>query len=587
LRHLEALERRAAGLSHQPSMGRGPDKLLSMMDVAGEMLLGELAALAKRIASTSSRLEKVELVASMIRETDPEEAEKALLILTGRIFHPHDPRELNVSWATLWRVVESLTGDVEVEGADAGEMVESALRGRRIRQTPLLDEGLTVRRVYEMLEAMASAEGPGSRGRREEILRSLLSVCSPEEAWLLSNAIVGEPRLGLSEGLLIDAIARAYRIRRELVERAAMVMGDPYEIVASSGRLEFEPKVFRALRPMLAQSVGDVREALAELGRCSFEYKLDGARVQVHLRGDEVRIFSRRLADVTASIPDVVSSVREGLGVREAIVEGEVIAERDGRPLPFQVLMRRFRRVKVDPELIEEIPLVLYLFDALLIEGRSLLNEEYSHRRSLLERFAGEPLKLVPSIVTSSADEAESFLRSALEAGHEGVMAKKLSSPYVPGVRGRHWLKVKGSHTLDLVIVAAERGYGRRHRWYSDYYLAARDEGTNELLVVGKTFKGLTDEEFEWITRRLEELAIRRRGKLIEVRPEIVVEVEFNEVQRSPKYRSGYALRFARIRRIRDDKTPEDVDTLGRIREIYMRSRGESSDASSSSKDQL
>ncbi len=511
------------------------------------------------------------IVAELIRKLGPEEAYKALLILTGRIFPPSDPRELNVSWATLWKVVSELTRGGEPKGVDVGELVESMLRSRDKRQTTLFEEPLTIEEVYSLLEAIAEAEGPGSKGKKEAILKSLFSRVEPEEAWLLANAIVGETRLGLSEGLLIDAIAYAYRRRREDVERAAMVLGDPYEIVRRGGRLEFKPVVFRPLRPMLAQTAESVRAAITELGKCALEYKLDGVRVQVHMRGGEVRLFSRRLSEVTRSVPDVVESVRSGVRAEEAILEGEIIAERDGKPLPFQMLIRRFRRTHFDPKLIEDIPLKLYLFDLLLLNGESYLERPYVERRAKLEQVASEPLKLVPSVVTSNPEEGERFMREALKRGHEGIMAKRLDSPYVPGVRGRYWLKVKEVHTLDLVIVAAERGYGRRHRWYSDYYLAARDPETGEFLVVGKTFKGLTDEEFEWMTRKLEELAVEREGKLIKVRPEIVVEVAFNEIQRSPKYISGFALRFARIVRIRDDKTPDEVDTLDRVRELYER----------------
>ena len=535
------------------------------------MLFRELAELARRIASTSSRREKVAIVAELIRKLGPEEAYKALLILTGRIFPPSDPRELNVSWATLWKVVSELAPGGEPKGVDVGELVESMLRSRDKRQTTLFEEPLTIEEVYSLLEAIAEAEGPGSKGKKEVILKSLFSRVEPEEAWLLANAIVGETRLGLSEGLLIDAIAYAYRRRREDVERAAMVLGDPYEIVRRGGRLEFKPVVFRPLRPMLAQTAESVRAAITELGKCALEYKLDGVRVQVHMRGREVRLFSRRLSEVTRSVPDVVESVRSGVRAEEAILEGEIIAERDGKPLPFQMLIRRFRRTNFDPKLIEEIPLRLYLFDLLLLNGESYLERSYVERRAKLEEVVSEPLKLVPSMVTSNPQEGEKFMKEALERGHEGIMAKRLDSPYVPGVRGRYWLKVKEVHTLDLVIVAAERGYGRRHRWYSDYYLAARDPETGEFLVVGKTFKGLTDEEFEWMTRKLEEMAVEREGKLIKVRPEIVVEVAFNEIQRSPKYRSGFALRFARIVRIRDDKTPDEVDTLDRVRELYER----------------
>lgn len=534
------------------------------------MLFRDLAALARKVASTTSRKLKVSLVADLIRSLPPEEAYKALLILTGRIFPPSDPRELNVSWSTLWKVVTSVVGEeAEARGVDVGELVEELLKSKKVRQTTLFEEPLTVGEVYGMLEAIAASEGSGSRAKKEAILRSLLSRMEPEEAWLLANAIVGETRLGLSEGLLIDAIAVAYNLRRENVERTAMVLGDPYEIVRRGGKLELKPVVFRPIRPMLAQTAENVRLAIMELGKCALEYKLDGVRVQVHVKGGEVRLFSRRLSDVTASIPDVVEDVKRGLNADEAILEGEIIAERDEKPLPFQLLMRRFRRTNFDPRLVEEIPLKLYLFDLLLLNGESYLERTYAERRAKLEEVIDEPLLAVPSIVTSSVEEGESFMRESLGRGHEGIMAKKLNSPYVPGVRGRFWLKIKETHTLDLVIVAAERGYGRRHRWYSDYYLAARDPRTGEFLVVGKTFKGLSDEEFEWMTQRLRSIAIEETGKFIRVRPEVVVEVAFNEIQRSPKYRSGFALRFARIVRIRDDKTPDEADTIDRVRELY------------------
>ncbi len=535
------------------------------------MLFRELAGLARRIASTSSRREKVAIVAELIRRLDPEEAYKALLILTGRIFPPSDPRELNVSWATLWKVVSELTRRGEPKGVDVGELVESMLRSRNKRQTTLFEEPLTIDEVYSQLEAIAGAVGPGSKGKREAILKALFSRVEPEEAWLLANAIVGETRLGLSEGLLIDAISYAYGHRREDVERAAMVLGDPYEIVRRGGRLEFKPVVFRPIRPMLAQTAESVRAAIAELGRCALEYKLDGVRVQVHMGGGRIRLFSRRLSDITTSVPDVVECVRNGIGAGEIILEGEIIAERNGKPLPFQMLIRRFRRAHFDPKLVEEIPLKLYLFDLLLLNGENYLEKPYIERRAKLEEVVREPVIVIPFEVVSDPEEGERFMKEALDKGHEGIMAKRLDSPYVPGIRGRYWLKVKEVHTLDLAIVAAERGYGRRHRWYSDYYLAARDPETGEFLIVGKTFKGLTDEEFEWMTKRLEDLTVERRGKFIMVRPEIVVEVAFNEIQKSPKYRSGYALRFARILRIRDYKTPDEVDSLDRVRELYER----------------
>jgi len=532
------------------------------------VLFKDLAELAMSIASKSSRKDKVALVSDLIRKADPEEAYKALLILTGKIFPPSDPRELNVSWATLWKVVSSLSNGAEPAGVDAGELIRSLIEQRSKKQTALLEEPLTVEGVYKILEAISEVEGPGSKGKREAML-SIFSRADPSEAWLLANAIIGETRLGLNEGLLIESIAQAYGLRREDVERAVMVMGDPYEIIRRGGRLEFEPVLFRPLKPMLAQSCESVEAAIEELGRCSLEYKLDGVRVQVHKRGDHVRFFSRRMSDITRSLPEVSEQVRAGVRAEEAILEGELIAERDGRPLPFQTLIRRFKRSRLDLRLIEEIPLKLYVFDLILLNGSSYLRRPYLERREELEGMIDDPVSIVRSIVTSDPDEGMKFMNEALREGHEGIIAKKLNSPYIPGVRGRHWLKVKEANSLDLVIVAAERGYGRRHLWYSDYYLAARDDASGEFLIVGKTFKGLTDEEFEWITEKLEEIAIKKEGKLIYVKPKIVVEVSFNEVQRSPKYRSGFALRFARITRIRYDKGPEEADTIDKVREIY------------------
>ncbi|MCS7102500.1 MAG: ATP-dependent DNA ligase [Candidatus Korarchaeum sp.] len=531
------------------------------------MLFRELVEVARRIASTSSRSDKVSIAAELISKLEPEEAYKCLLILTGRLLPPSDLRALNVSWSTLWKVVRGLSAVEEVKGADVGEAVEHALSQLKKRQTTLESSLLTVDDVYSALESLASLS---DRARKEALLSSLLSRLEPMEAWLLANAIVGETRLGLSEGLLIDAVALTYRLRREEVERASMVMGSPYEVVRAGGKLEFQPRLFRPLRPMLAQSSESLDEALRELRKCALEFKLDGMRVQVHKSGSEVRLFSRRMSDITSIAPEIVDELK-GLRRNEAILEGEVIAERGGRPLAFQDMMRRFRRKEIDHELIEKIPLRIYLFDVLLADGRNLLDAPYEERRRELEEIAGD-LPLVPALVTEDLREAQEFMSEAIGSGHEGVIAKDLRAPYVPGARGRYWLKIKAKESLDLVIVAAERGYGRRSRWYSDYYLAARNEGGG-FSVVGKTFKGLNDEEFEWMTRKLEEIAIRKEGKIIFVKPEVVVEVAFNEVQRSPKYESGYALRFARIVRIRDDKIVDEADTLDKVKEIYLKSR--------------
>jgi DNA ligase-1 len=322
---------------------------------------------------------------------------------------------------------------------------------------------------------------------------------------------------------------------------------------------------------MLAQMAENTDEVLKEYeGKTAFEYKLDGARIQIHKFHGEVKIFSRRLTDVTESLPDVVQQVHREIRAEEAILEGEVIAlGRDGNPLPFQHLMRRFRRVYDIETKLREVPVRLYLFDAIYLNGESLINLPYVTRRQRLKKAAGN-IPLTDQIVTENPKEAERFLRKAVDEGHEGLVAKRLNGPYTPGVRGKHWFKIKEVlEPLDLVIVAAEYGYGRRRRWLSDYYLAARDEESGKLLTLGKTFKGLTDQEMEDMTQRLLELSLRQEGHKVVVQPSIVVEVAYNEIQESPTYKCRMALRFARITRIREDKSPEEADTIQRVKKIY------------------
>jgi len=304
----------------------------------------------------------------------------------------------------------------------------------------------------------------------------------------------------------------------------------------------------------------------------AFEYKFDGARVQIHLKNDTVRIFSRRLSDVTSSLPDIVEQVSSCIrNVREAIFDGEVVAvDESGKPMPFQELLRRFRRIRDVLKETERIPLRLWIFDVLYLNGEILLDKPYIERRKILEEIVDEKF-LTPMIITSDPSEALKFMEKAVNEGHEGLMIKQLNSTYKPGRREKLWLKLKPAENLDLVIVAADWGHGRRTGWLSNYHLAAYNTVTGGFEVVGKTFKGLTDEEFEWMTKKLLQLKIDDDGYTVRVKPRIVVEVAYNEIQRSPKYRSGYALRFARIVRIREDKRPEEADTIQKIQELYLK----------------
>ena len=374
-----------------------------------------------------------------------------------------------------------------------------------------------------------------------------------------------------------QAVAKTFQVSLKQTQKANMILGDIGEVAlklkteGAEGLAKAGFNVFRPVKLMLAQTVQTVKEALdAQDCKAAFEFKYDGARVQIHLQNGEVEVFSRRLTNVTESLPEIVETVKFNVKAQSAIIEGEVVALNSaGFPIAFQHLMRRFKRIRDVSEAAKKMPLTLYLFDILYLNGDSLIALPYTERRQILSETAGQ-VPLSKQIVTEKAGEAESFLKEAITEGHEGLMAKKLDSPYTPGRRGKKWLKIKTVlEPLDLVITAAEYGYGRRKGWLSDYYLAARDTETGEYLELGKTFKGLTDAEIIEMTRRLKESVVAEEGHRVIVVPKIVVEVVYNEVQRSPKYQSQMALRFARISRIRDDKTPQDADTIDKVKEIY------------------
>jgi len=544
-----------------------------------------LAELCEKLEGMKKRIPMVNLVADFLKSLEPKEVEPAVSMILGKALPKRSQQTLEVSWATLSEIIRRITGadwkvfmDAFGKTGDIGAATKIVFENSGVkRQTSLFERTLTITDVRESFEAIAEATGHGSREKKERLIETLLSSASPLEAKYLVKIVIGEMRTGFHEGLMEQAVSAAFHVPLDIVQRASMVLGDigSVAVIAKTegkeGLSKVGFKVFRPVRLMLAQMVNDVAEALKEHGgKTAFEHKLDGARVQIHKQGETVKIYSRRLTDVTESLPEIAEAVKNNVKVEEAILEGEVIAVDDeGHPLPFQHLMRRFKRVHEVEDMTEAIPVKLFLFDILYLNGQSLIALPYTQRRQILAENAGE-IPLIKQIITGNVEEAEQFLKEAISAGHEGLMAKKIDSDYVPGIRGKRWLKIKPTlEPLDLVIVAAEYGYGRRREWLSDYYLAARDAETGEFLTVGKTFKGLTDAEIIEMTKRLKELAIKEEPRRVFVVPKIVVEVAYNEIQRSPKYKCGMALRFARITRIRDDKAPEEADTIQRVREIY------------------
>lgn len=549
------------------------------------MKFRELVELSEGLRSTSKRNEMIGLVVDFLKNLENEEIEPAVCMLLGRPFPKASGKKLDISWKTLRKPILRISGakseDLEAAFERTGDLGKTTAAVFRLEATKpqqtLVERPLELREVQESLKKVAMIKGPGSIKRKKRVLEGLLNRSGPLEAKYLVKIVVGEMRTGFKEGLMERAAAEAFEIPKGLVHRATMFAGDVARTarIAVEGGKEaiktLEPRPFRPIKPMLAQVAEDVDEAIeTHDGRTALEHKLDGARIQVHKRGEEVKIFSRRLSDVTESLPEIVRLVSSEMQVDEAIVEGEVIAvDEDGSPLPFQSLLRRFRRERKIEQMKREVPVKLQLFDLICLNGRSLVDTSYEKRREELGRVSGS-IELSEQVKVSDPAEGKKFLDQALEVGHEGLMAKEFGSPYTPGTRGKRWLKVKPVlEPLDLVIVGAEFGFGRRHEWLSDYYLAARERGTGDFEIVGKTFKGLTDEEIQTMTQKLEGLATEREQRRVWVRPEVVVEVAYNDIQESPKYPCGMALRFARINRIRDDKSPSEADAIERVRKIY------------------
>jgi ATP-dependent DNA ligase I len=515
--------------------------------IGGMTLLAELVGTSARVSATSSRLAKVREIARLLGALPPQEIGTAVSYLAGEL----PQGRIGVGYAALQAAV--------------------AAAGRAAEQ-PTLSVEQTQRQIGEL----AAIRGGGSAARRGAALSDLFSrATAPERAFIL-GLLVGELRQGALAGVMVDAIAAASGVPIAEVRRAAMYAGSLGELAliamtAGAGGLHrFQLQLFSPVVPMLAQTAADVEEALAELGggEIALEWKLDGARVQAHKDGDDVRLYTRALNDVTAALPEIVASVR-ALPARALVLDGEAVAyDASGRPHPFQITMRRFgRRLEVE-KLLRELPVRAYFFDCLRVETQSLAERPLRERAAALAAAVAQDLR-VPRIVTASPQEARTFYEAALAAGHEGLMAKALDSPYEAGNRGASWLKIKRAHTLDLVVLAAEWGHGRRTGKLSNLHLGAREPATGTYVMLGKTFKGLSDAMLQWQTRELLARETHRDRWTVYVRPELVAEIAFSDLQASSRYPGGLALRLARVKRYRDDKRPEEADDMDAVRRIF------------------
>ncbi|HZA51328.1 MAG TPA: ATP-dependent DNA ligase [Myxococcaceae bacterium] len=508
------------------------------------MRVAELAETSRALAATRSRLAKVALLAECLRRLERDE----------------------IAIGVNWLIGSLRQGRIGVAGAT----LRNAMNESPSAEAPTLG----LREADALFSALASVAGAGSAAERRRVLSTLLGRATAAEQDFLIRLIVGELRQGALEGMMVDSLARASGAAASDVRRAVMVAGDIAAVAealltegpAALGR--FHLRVMQPLQPMLAQTAPDVTAAMDDLGEAALEYKLDGMRVQLHKEGDHVRVFSRSLREVTSTVPEIVEVAR-AFPARAAILDGEAISFRpDGAPHPFQISMRRLGR-KLDVEGVRgKLPLAAFFFDVLHLDGEDLVARSGQERFAALEGAVPDELR-IPRLVTPDRARAEAFADEALRRGHEGVMVKSLLAPYEAGNRGSSWLKVKPAHTLDLVVLAVEWGHGRRSGWLSNLHLGARDPERGGFAMLGKTFKGMTDEMLAWQTERLRALEIGTDGYTVHVRPELVVEIAFDGLQASSRYPSGLALRFARVKRYRTDKRPEEADTLQRVRAIY------------------
>ncbi|RFS81847.1 ATP-dependent DNA ligase [Actinomadura spongiicola] len=503
------------------------------------MLIADLTRTSAAVAATSGRKAKVTALAECLRAAEPGEAAIVVAYLSGEL----PQRQIGVGYAALRDV-----------------------------PSPAPTPTLTVREVDAAFTEIGAVSGAGSVARRRELLAALLGRATRPEQDFLIRLLAGELRQGALDGVMAEAIAAAAGVPSAEVRRAVMLRGSLGPVATAAlgtgveGLRAFTLEVGRPIKPMLAASAPSLDDAFGKLkADAAVEWKLDGIRAQLHVSGGETRVFTRTLDEITSRLPEVVAAMAE-LPVRDAVFDGELIALRpDGRPHPFQVTAAR--TATRTSKATEPVPLAVFLFDVLHLDGVDLLDAPGADRNAALARVVPEALRM-PRAVTGDPARAKEVFDEAVARGHEGVMVKSLDTPYTAGRRGAGWIKVKPRHTLDLVVLAVEWGHGRRQGLLSNLHLGARDPESGGFVMLGKTFKGLTDELLAWQTKRLRELAVREDDWTVHVRPELVVEIAFDGVQRSPRYPGGIALRFARVLRYRPDKTAAEADTIDTVRAV-------------------
>ena len=553
------------------------------------------ANLCQKAEETSGSLDKIDLVAAFLGSLEESELAICCNYVMGTLFPPGLELDLGVGPSMLYQALARACGcplaqvtDMLRATGDPGLVAAGMVEKKRPQGLSAFLGGneseslLTIIEVHDRFVAIARASGKRSQDIKVKNLQFLFSQASPLEARYIARLAIEDMRIGVGEGSIRDAVARAFASAgadSEKVERAYNLTNDMGLVAAAAraGTLDrLSVMINHPIKMMLAQLGESIPAALAEMGTAAVEWKYDGARVQIHKDGERVRVFSRRLENVTASLPEIVEAARR-VKAKSAILDGEAVAMGgDGRPRAFQEILKRFRRKYHVARLAKEIPLRLFLFDLIYLEGESLAHRPLKERRALLEDVAEADL-LADQMLSDSPVEVAAAYERALKAGHEGLIIKNPSSAYAPGKRGKNWLKIKPvMETLDLVVIGAKWGEGRRASLLGSYRLACVDQASGRLLDVGWVATGLTDEALADLTEMFRELFILEKGMEVEIKPAVIFEVAYEEIQKSPNYSSGYALRFPRMVRVRDDKSLEEADTLERILSLYRSQRGRS-----------
>ena len=536
------------------------------------------------LESTTKRLEKTKTLADFFSGIDSELLPVVTIMALGRVFPVWSEEELGVGSKLLIKAIASVVGvssdEVEDQIRDQGDIgTASEVLFKKRSQTTFFSQPLTINMVYNNLRKIASISGNRAQSRKMSIIRELLSLSSPMEAKYITRTVLEELRVGVGEGTIRDAISVAFGVDKEILDRAHMLTNDlgwVAQVTLEEGEVGLKKislKPGKPVKPMLAQLAKGIKESVVEMGRVFCETKYDGIRVQIHRKGQEVMVFTRRLENISNAVPDVIEYIEKSLPHQDFIVEGEIIVTKNGKPISFQYILQRVRRKYDIEKVMGEVPLTLFLFDVLYF-NKPFIDAPLEKRRSTLESIVKTSenkiqLSRLVKITMDNVQEAENLFTESIDKGHEGIMIKDPQAPYIPGIRGKKMLKYKAEpETLDLVVVGGSYGKGKRAHFIGSYLMALRDE-EGGFKTIAHVATGLDDKTLLELSERMDKIIKSRRGGLVKVNPHIILEIAYSEIVNSPEYESGFSLRFPVVKRIRDDLSLEDIDTVTRVKSIF------------------